>query len=75
MISGGETGAEQAGWRAAEAIGVPTGGWMSKGFLTEEGPRPEFAEDTVRAEVPTDSSCSSNRAERPSTPTRRSGSA
>jgi Circularly permutated YpsA SLOG family len=41
VISGGQTGADQAGWRAA---GIPTGGWMPLGFLTEDGPRPEFAE-------------------------------
>jgi hypothetical protein len=44
VISGGQTGADQAGWRAAKAAGIPTGGWMPKGFLTEDGPRPEFAE-------------------------------
>jgi hypothetical protein len=44
VISGGQTGADQAGWRAAKAAGIPTGGWMPKGFLTEAGPRPEFAE-------------------------------
>jgi hypothetical protein len=44
VISGGQTGADQAGWRAARAAGIVTGGWMPKGFLTEDGPRPEFAE-------------------------------
>jgi len=45
VISGGQTGADQAGWRAAAAAaGIPTGGWMPLGWLTEEGPRPEFAE-------------------------------
>ena len=43
VISGGQTGADQAGWRAAKRFGIPTGGWMPKGFLTEDGPRPEFA--------------------------------
>jgi hypothetical protein len=43
IVSGGQTGADQAGWRAAKAVGLPTGGWMPKGFLTEDGPRPEFA--------------------------------
>jgi hypothetical protein len=43
IISGGQTGADQAGWRAARACGVPTGGFMPLGFLTEGGPRPEFA--------------------------------
>jgi hypothetical protein len=44
VISGGQTGADQAGWRAARAYGIPTGGWMPLGFLTETGPRPEFTE-------------------------------
>jgi hypothetical protein len=44
VISGGQTGADQAGWRAARAVGIATGGWMPKGYLTEDGPRPEFAE-------------------------------
>jgi hypothetical protein len=43
-ISGGQTGADQAAWRAAKAHAIATGGWMPKGFLTEDGPRPEFAE-------------------------------
>ena len=55
MISGGETGANQATWRAATAFGVPTGGWVPKGFLTEDGPHPEFAEQYGAAELPTDS--------------------
>jgi Circularly permutated YpsA SLOG family len=44
VISGGQTGADQSGWRSAKAVGIDTGGWMPKGFLTEDGPRPEFAE-------------------------------
>ena len=32
IISGGQTGADQAAWRAAKAFGVPTGGWMPKDF-------------------------------------------
>ena len=43
IVSGGQTGADQAGWRAARACGLPTGGWMPRGFETEDGPRPEFA--------------------------------
>ena len=44
VISGGQTGADQAAWRAAKRCGLITGGWMPHGFLTENGPRPEFAE-------------------------------
>jgi hypothetical protein len=55
IISGGQTGADQAAWRAARAFGVPTGGWMPRGFLTEDGPRPEFAEHYGAAEMPTES--------------------
>jgi hypothetical protein len=44
ILSGGQSGADQAGWRAARAAGIPTGGSMPRGFLTEDGPRPEFAE-------------------------------
>jgi hypothetical protein len=55
IISGGQTGADQAGWRAARAFGVPAGGWMPPGFVTEDGPHPEFAEIYGAAEMPTDS--------------------
>lgn len=39
----GDTGAEQAGWGAIRASGIPTGGWMPRGILTGEGPRPDLA--------------------------------
>jgi hypothetical protein len=52
VISGGQTGADQGGWRAARAAGLATGGWMPQGFLTEAGPRPEFAELFGAAELP-----------------------
>jgi hypothetical protein len=55
FLSGGQTGADQAAWRAARTHGLPTGGWMPKGFLTEDGPRPEFAELYGAQEMPTDS--------------------
>ena len=55
IISGGQSGADQAGGRAAKAFGVSTGGWMPKGFLTEDGPHPEFADQYGAAEMPTDS--------------------
>jgi hypothetical protein len=39
VISGGQTGADQAGWRAAQACDIATGGWMPLHFMTEEGPQ------------------------------------
>ena len=53
IISGGQTGADQAGWRATRAFGIPTGGSMPRGFLTEDGPRPDFAELFGAVEMPT----------------------
>jgi Circularly permutated YpsA SLOG family len=53
VISGGQIGADQAGWRAAHACDIPTGGWMPKGFLTEEGPQPSFADLYGAREMPT----------------------
>jgi Circularly permutated YpsA SLOG family len=61
IVSGGESGANQAGWRAAKAFSVAAGGWMREGFLTEDGPKPEFAELYSAAESPTD--CGSYRTE------------
>jgi hypothetical protein len=43
IISGGQTGADQAGWRAAKRFGLKTGGWIPRGYLTEDRLRPEFA--------------------------------
>jgi hypothetical protein len=43
VITGGQTGADQSGWRAAKAAGISTGGIMPPLFMTEAGPRPEFA--------------------------------
>jgi hypothetical protein len=42
VLSGGQSGVDQAAWRAARAAGIATGGWMPLGFATEDGPRPEF---------------------------------
>ena len=55
VISGGQSGADQAGWRAAHAHGIPTGGYMPLGYLTENGPRPDFAEMYGAVELPSDS--------------------
>lgn len=42
VISGGQTGADQAGLRAARNAGLQTGGMVPKGCLTEAGPCPEL---------------------------------
>jgi hypothetical protein len=44
VISGGQTGADQAALRAARAAGVATGGYAPRGFLTEAGPAPWLAD-------------------------------
>jgi len=44
IISGGQTGADLGGLRAGEALGIATGGAMPKGFRTEAGPQPTYAE-------------------------------
>src|SRR4051812_19863753 len=40
VVTGGQTGAEQAGWAAARRAGIVTAGYMPRGFLTEDGPAP-----------------------------------
>lgn len=44
IVSGGQTGADQAGLVIGKRFGLETGGWIPKGFKTSEGPRPEFAQ-------------------------------
>ena len=44
IISGGQTGADQAGLRAARAAGIPTGRWAPYGWLTEDAPAPWLAD-------------------------------
>jgi hypothetical protein len=50
VVTGGQRGADQAGWRAARAGKIPTGGWMTRGFLPEtldgqaDESHPEFAD-------------------------------
>jgi putative molybdenum carrier protein len=44
IISGGQSGADLGGLRAGEALGIATGGAMPKGFRTEAGSRPTYAE-------------------------------
>lgn len=42
VISGGQTGADQAGLRAAKKCGLATGGWLPKGCITLEGSKPNL---------------------------------
>lgn len=38
VISGGQTGADQAGLKAARVVGLETGGWAPKNWRTDDGP-------------------------------------
>lgn len=38
VFSGGQTGADQAGLAAAKEVGLATGGWAPRGYLTLVGP-------------------------------------
>lgn len=42
VISGCQTGADEAGLRAAHELGIPTGGTMPKGWKTQTGSRPDW---------------------------------
>jgi len=55
IVSGGQCGADLAGLEAAKDLGLDTGGWMPKGFRTENGPAPELAKKYGLCEMPTDS--------------------
>jgi len=52
IISGGQTGADQAGLRAAVACGLKTGGWAPKGWITEDGPASELLKRYNLVECP-----------------------
>ena len=41
IISGGQTGADQAALDVAIKLNIPHGGWIQKGRKTEEGPLPD----------------------------------
>lgn len=43
IISGGQTGADQAGLAAAVELGLETGGFAPYGWRTDEGPNPSLA--------------------------------
>jgi hypothetical protein len=40
IISGGQTGADQAALDTAIELGIPHGGWIPKGRITEADPLP-----------------------------------
>lgn len=42
IISGGQTGVDQAALHAAQSLQLETGGYMPKGFKTEDGPQPHL---------------------------------
>lgn len=44
LISGGQTGADQGALHAAASRGIRTGGWVPKGWKTDEGPAPWLAD-------------------------------
>lgn len=44
VISGGQTGVDQAGLLAANYVGIPTGGWAPWNWMTEKGERREALE-------------------------------
>ena len=45
VISGGQTGVDIAGLEAAKEAGFQTGGYMPRGFLTEDGKKPVYAKE------------------------------
>ena len=52
IVSGGQTGADQAALDVAIELAIPHGGWVPKGRRTERGPLPEKYR---MKEMPTDS--------------------
>jgi len=44
IISGSQCGADIGALIAAKAKGIETGGWIPKGFKTQDGPKPEYKE-------------------------------
>jgi hypothetical protein len=45
IVSGGQSGADLGGLKAGKLLGIPTGGYMPKGWITEAGSKPEYAEE------------------------------
>jgi Circularly permutated YpsA SLOG family len=61
--SGGQTGVDEAALRAAKRLSISTCGWAPRGWLTEAGPRPDFAETygMIECDEPEDPSAYSDR--------------
>lgn len=54
IISGGQTGADQAALRAAQHVGLSTGGWAPRGFFTSNGPDPTLGTKYCLQEIELD---------------------
>jgi hypothetical protein len=52
-VCGFQDGADIGGIRAAKATGLQVGGWIARGWLTESGPHPEYADLYGAKECPT----------------------
>jgi hypothetical protein len=52
VVSGGQSGVDLAALHVARELGIATGGFIPKGWLTEDGPKPELAEFGL-VEMPT----------------------
>lgn len=44
VVSGGQTGVDQLGLKIAKRLGIPTGGYINYGCVTEAGKQPELIE-------------------------------
>jgi hypothetical protein len=42
VVSGAQSGSDQIALEVAAELGIPTGGWIGKGAVTEDGPRPDL---------------------------------
>ena len=54
LITGGQSGAEQEAWASARRAGVATGGYMPRGFATEDGANPRLGALYGAIEFPLD---------------------
>jgi hypothetical protein len=54
IITGGQAGAEQEAWASARRAGIATGGYMPRGFATEDGPSPRLGALYGAIEFPLD---------------------